>query len=114
MRAALATTAGLMLGVMLAVSAPLATAHDRVNWSLSIGAPFGIPVYGPPPVAYMQPQPVHFRPQPVYVRPRPVYVESEPAYGSVYINAYGRPYYEDRDWDRHHGRRHHRHHDDRD
>lgn len=114
MKTALATTTiGLMLGIMLAVSAPAAMAHDRVNWSLTIGAPFGIPVYSPPPVVYVQPQPVYLRPEPIYVRPQPVYVESAPAYGSIYVNAYGQPYRGDREWNRHHGRRHHRH-DDRD
>ena len=101
-RALAMTTAGLTLGAMLAFAAPAAMAHDRVNWSLSIGAPFGVPVYSPPPVVYVEPEPVYVQPRPVYVRPRPVYIESEPAYGSVYYNGYSRPYYEERYWEHRH------------
>ena len=109
-----ATTVGLMLGAMLAFIAPAATARDQVNWSISVGAPFPVQVYSPPPVVYVQPQPVYVRPQPVYVQPQPVYIEQEPAYGSVYVNAYGRPYYEDRDWDKRHWKHHHHHRHDQD
>lgn len=111
MKRALAFTAfGLTLGAMLAFIAPAAMAHDRVNWSLSIGAPFGVPVYNPSPVVYVEPQPVYVRPRAVYVRPQPVYVEQQPAYGNVYFNGYRQPYYDERYWERRH-HRHHGHHD---
>jgi|GEM_PF-1512153 len=111
-RALAITTAGLALGTMLAFAAPAAMAHDHVNWSLSIGAPFGMPVYSPPPVVYVEPAPVYVQPRRAYVRSEPVYVEPEPAYGSIYFNGYSRPYYQERSWHRRH--RWHRDHHDRD
>jgi hypothetical protein len=111
MKRAFAITAiGLTLGAMLAFIAPTAMAHDRVNWSLNVGVPFGVPVYGPPATVYVEPQPVYLRPRPVYVRPQPVYIEQEPVYGNVYVNGYRRPYYDERYWERRH-HRHHGHHD---
>lgn len=99
-------TTKLVLGAALALSASLAVAHDRVNWSISIGAPFPAPViYSPPPVVYVQPQPV-------YVRPQPVYVEPAPVYGGVYVNGYAPGYYRDyerREWHHDHHWKHHRH-----
>ena len=72
MKQVLGISAAVIAGVVLMASAPLAMAHDRVNWSLNIGVPYAAPVYSPPPVVYVQPQPVYVEPAPVYVQPAPV------------------------------------------
>jgi hypothetical protein len=91
MKKVLGCTAGLITGAVLMLSAPLAMAHDRVSWSLSIGAPYPTPVYSPPPVVYVQPQPVYVRPQPVYIQPQPVYIAPAPVV--QYRSYYPQPYY---------------------
>ena len=45
-RALAITAAGWTLGAMLAFAAPAAMAHDRVNWSVSIGASAGFETIG--------------------------------------------------------------------
>ncbi len=54
-----ATLAVFSFGAALLFTAQTATAHDRVSWSVNIGAPvaFAPPpaVYGPPVVVYRQP-----------------------------------------------------------
>ena len=66
-----------------------------VQWSVTIGAPIGVPVYTPPGrvVAY---------PAPVYVQPAPFYVQSYPAYRDGHRGPHGphRHYREPTRWDR--------------
>lgn len=95
------TAVGLTASACLMLAAPLALANDqsRVNWSISIGAPY------PPPVVYVQPQPIYMEPAPVYVRPRPVYVAPAPVVEYRY-DYYDRPYHGD-EYRRHERRGHH-------
>ncbi len=82
-------------GVMLLLATPLASAYDRVNWSVNIGVPavgypvYAAPVYSQPQVVYQQPQRVYVEPAPVYYAPAPVYVRPAPLYGPVvYYDTY--------------------------
>ena len=66
-----------------------------VQWSVTVGAPIGVPVY-------TQPGRVVADPAPVYVQPAPFYVQSYPAYRDGYRRPYGpHPHYrEPTRWDR--------------
>ena len=64
-----------------------AMARDRVEWSLSIGAP----MYVAPPVVYSHPRPVYVEPEIVYGAPQPVI-----QYGRAYYDS-GR-YWRGREW----------------
>jgi PXPV repeat (3 copies) len=90
------TTLRYAAAAALMIAAPLSMAHDRVNWSVTLGSQ--APIYSPPPVVYVQPQPVYVEPAPVYVRPAPVYVQP-----SAYVQ-YGRPYYVEEHRHNHHKR----------
>jgi hypothetical protein len=69
------------LAVAGALSAGIAQARSDVQWSVTIGAPIGVPVYS-------QPYPVYAQPYPVYTQPVPVV--RYPAYPRGYIqSAYG-------------------------
>lgn len=71
-----------------ALASGLAQARDaNVQWSLTIGAPVGVPLYS-------QAYPVHARPYPVYVQPAPVIVQRPYVRGD-----YQQPTYWDRDGD---------------
>lgn len=110
--------AGGAASVILLMSAPLAIAHDRVNWSVNVGVPavsypvYASPVYTQPTVVYQQPQNYYVEPVPVYYQPAPVYVRPAPLYGPVvYYNTYSQQRYwghghhgHGRDWRYYNGR----------
>lgn len=90
----------------LALAASLGTglAQARggdVQWSVTIGAPFGLPVYAQPYPVYTQPYPVYRQPVPVYTQPYPVYTQPAPYVGHTYYprGQYQRPTRWDRDGD---------------
>lgn len=107
--------AALLAGVSLISSMP-ASAHGRVQWSVTVGTPAYVQpgvvvwpqpqyIYGPPPSAFAPP------PQVIYVQPQPVYrVYPPPVH---YVDPYGQPLVPFRRHDRHddHGWRHDRHDD---
>jgi hypothetical protein len=74
------------LAIAGALGAGVAQARSDVQWSVTIGAPLGVPVYS-------QPYPVYTRPYPVYTQPVPVV--RYPAYPRGYVAAA----YGDRDRD---------------
>ena len=63
-----------------ALAAGMAQARSDVQWSVTIGAPIGVPVYSQPYPVYSQPYPIYTQPQPVYTRPYPVYSQPVPVY----------------------------------
>jgi hypothetical protein len=75
-------------------SAAAHAGHADVQWSVTVGAPIGVPVYTPPArvVTY---------PAPVYVQPAPFYVQQPYAYRDGYRRPYGpHPHYrEPTRWD---------------
>lgn len=73
----------------------VALAHQGANvqWSVTVGAPVGIPVYA-------QPAPVYTYPARTYVQPVPVYVQSYPSYPSSRRDYHTRYYQEPTRWDR--------------
>lgn len=84
------------LSVVAALSTGLAQArdHNDVQWSVTIGAPIGVPLYAQPYPVYSQPYPVYSQPQPVYAPPYAVYPQRHyPARG------YQQPTRWDRDGD---------------
>ena len=54
-----------------ALSTGLAQArdHNDIQWSVTIGAPIGVPLYSQPYPVYSQPYPVYSQPYPVYTQP---------------------------------------------
>ena len=81
------------LAIAAALSAGVAQARDRndVQWSVTIGAPFGVPLYSQPYPGYSQPYPVHTQPYPVYSQPYPAYPQR---------HYRARPYQQPTRWDR--------------
>ena len=77
------------LAVAALLSTGLAQARDRndVQWSVTIGAPFGVPLYA-------QPYPVYSQPYPAYNQPYPVYPQRH-----YQARAYQQPTRWDRDGD---------------
>lgn len=61
-----------MAGV-LSVGLAQARDHNDVQWSVSIGAPIGVPLYTQPYPVYAQPYPAYRQPYPAYSQPYPVY-----------------------------------------
>ena len=61
------------LALAAALSAGVVQARDRndVQWSVTIGAPIGVPLYS-------QPYPVYSQPVPVYAQPYPAYSQALP------------------------------------
>ncbi|MGZ3253349.1 MAG: hypothetical protein ACXU7D_03490 [Burkholderiaceae bacterium] len=107
MKTSLIAATGLMTGTALMLCSTAAMAHDRVNWSVSIGAP----VYYPPPVVYAPPPVVYEEPVRVY-QPAPVVRYAPQPY---YAYGYRDPDWRRHEWREHEWREHHRHHDhDRD
>ena len=53
------------LAVAGALSAGMAQARTDVQWSVTIGAPIGVPIYSPAYPVYTQPYPVYTQPAPV-------------------------------------------------
>ena len=102
-----AATAGLIMSAAVALcAAPSALAHDRVNWSVSIGGP-----------DYYQAQEVYVPPQVVYEQPQPVYVERARVVEYYQPNEFRERYWRERKWREQQWRErreHRRHHDDDD
>lgn len=75
-------------------SAAAHAGHADVQWSVTVGAPIGVPVY-------TQPGRVATYPAPVYVQPAPFYVQQPYAYRDGHRRPYGAyPHYrEPRRWD---------------
>ncbi len=69
--------------------------HADVQWSVTVGAPIGVPVY-------TQPGRFAAYPAPVYVQPAPVHVQPYPAYRDGHRAPHGpqRYYREPTRWDR--------------
>ena len=84
------------LAFAAALSAGAVQARDRndVQWSVTVGAPIGGPIYSQPYPAYSQPYPVYSQPYPVHAQPYPVY--GHPHYQA---HAYQQPTRWDRDGD---------------
>ncbi|MES2959999.1 MAG: hypothetical protein V4792_17555 [Pseudomonadota bacterium] len=59
------------LAIAGALSAGIAQARSDVQWSVTIGAPIGVPIYSQPYPGYNQPYPVYTQPYPDY-RPVPI------------------------------------------
>ena len=71
----------LALGGALGAGVAQARGHDDVQWSITIGAPFGgVPVYSQPAPVYSPGYPVYSQPSPVYGPGYPVYSERVPVY----------------------------------
>ena len=78
-----------------ALASGLAQARDaNVQWSVTIGAPIGVPLYSQPYPVYAQPYPAYTQPYPVYAQPAPIVVQRPYARGY-----YQQPTYWDRDGD---------------
>ena len=73
-------------------SAAAHAGHADVQWSVTVGAPVGVPVY-------TQPGRVVTYPAPVYVQPAPFYVQQPYAYRDGHRRPYGPHYREPRRWD---------------
>jgi len=61
----------LVLAGALAGGLAQARGNEDVQWSVTIGAPIGVPVYRQPYPVYTQPYPVYTQPYPVYTQPAP-------------------------------------------
>ena len=63
----------LALAGVLSVGLAQARDHNDVQWSVTIGAPIGVPLYSQPYPVYSQPVPVYAQPYPAYSQPYPVF-----------------------------------------
>ena len=63
----------LALAGVLSVGLTQARDHNDVQWSVTIGAPIGVPLYSQPYPVYSQPVPVYAQPYPAYSQPYPVF-----------------------------------------
>ena len=101
------------------LSAPVARAHDRVEWRVSVGSPgYYLPppvyyrppptiYYPPPPAYYSPPQTSYWSPPGVYVQPVPIYPTGRPVLSPPLV-VYGQPYfdYRERQWQEYEWREH--------
>ena len=84
------------LAFAAALSAGAVQARDRndVQWSVTIGAPIGVPIYSQPYPVYSQPYPVYSQPYAVYSQPYPAYPQRQ-----YHARGYQQPTRWDRDGD---------------
>ena len=101
------------------LSAPVARAHDRVEWRVSVGSPgyYSPPpvyyrppptiYYPPPPIYYSPPQTSYWSPPGVYLQPVPIYPTGRPVLSPPLV-VYDPPYfdYRERQWREYEWREH--------